>query len=263
MNMQTLFQEYRKRKNMHGFHEFLIILFFGALFYLISLPFTHLFENKLKTIESNYNQSIGIIEKSPEFQNLNDIYLKLKESRSKDLSFGNLVLINQAFELAINSNKELLQKYNDLSLRKDELTKKYLIKIISVGVSSLISYLFIGLICIYFARVFTEKFFKPKRNIKRKIIEQKYNGSIYEIFDKNCESTSIVLKEYAQALEDELLNKQFISGDILIRIDNAITNEKITQSENAKAKERKEALIDSETQSGTMLREIELLKNNN
>lgn len=263
MNMQTLFQEYRRRKDINGFHELLIILLFVGIFSLLSLPVTHLFDNKLKTIESNYRQSISVIENSPEYQSLNGIYLKLKESRSKDLSFGNLAKVNQSFQLEVNSSKELLQNYNQISLQKDELIQIYLKKIIVAVLPFLIVYLFIGLSCIHFSGFLTEKYLQPKRNIKRKIIEQKYNGSIYEIFDKNCESTSIVLKEYAQALEDELLNKQFISGDILIRIDNAITNKKLKQSENEKAKERKEALIDSETQSGTMLREIELLKNNN
>jgi hypothetical protein len=263
MNMQTLFQEYRKRKDMSDFHGFLIIAFSLLIFYIISLPVVHLFNNKLKTIESDYSQSIGVLEKSHEYQNLNDIYIKLKESRNNDLSFGNLVKTEQAFELAINSNNELLQKYNELSLKKDELTKIYLIKIVSAGLLSLTSYLLIGLGCVYFARLLTERYLKPKRNIKRKILEQKHNGSIYEIFDKNCEATSIVLKEYVQVLEYELLNKQFVSGETLIKIDNAITKEKAKQAENRELKERKEALIVSDTQSGTMLREIESLKNNN
>lgn len=263
MNMQTLFQEYRKRTKLNEWYRLLMIISSLILFFFIAPIVTNPLMNKVKDIEIEYQKEESISNTLPENIRLNELYSQFKKMRINNLEPYNPYKINQDFENAIILDKELVKKYHKMTEERKDLSKTYLVKLMISIIPYLLAYFFLFHICLYVSELLTEKMLKPKGNIKRKIIEQKYNGSLYDIFDKNCPATAIVLKDNNMYLENELLSKQSISGETLIMIENMILEEKkVIEEENA-IKERKEALINSNTQSGIMLREIESLKTQN
>lgn len=253
MNMQTLFQEYRKSPSKKDKRTNTIINNSIVIIFIFILCFGVFLGHKIIpdsiTIEKEHEKRQNEIRKMPGYNEIELIYAQ---------SFGQRELTEEKIE------SNLILKEQASEIYKAQL--KASLDSISASLSIPLSFMSITFLCIFLMFLtsrFFSKFLNSNSNILMEIKRQKHNGSIYEIFDKDCESTSIVLKEYAQALEDELLDKQYISGATLIEIDKAIENEKMKKSENTALKERKDALINSNTQSGIMLREIESLKNNN
>lgn len=84
----------------------------------------------------------------------------------------------------------------------------------------------------------------------------KFNGSIYDIFDKNCDITKAVLKKNKDLIESELYYSRAIDGMTIMSIDDNISSQKEDREILEIKKENISVLINSNTKIGNNLREL-------
>lgn len=97
-----------------------------------------------------------------------------------------------------------------------DLTNFYIILGVHIFIFSIIFFK----IHLYFKRKINEKY--PKEAILFKIGIKIYNGSLYELFDKNCQYTNETLQKHKETLEQQSINRNGVIGYTLCQIQDEI-----------------------------------------
>jgi len=116
------------------------------------------------------------------------------------------------------------------------------------------SIIILGPLAIIFvvANVFLSKKERILKNLKKTL----FTGDIFEIFDKNCEFTTHLLKEEKKYISAHIHEKKGLSAFYIMLLKDEIEESKNAHKIEKNIEEEKEALINNETKVGIMLKTI-------
>lgn len=112
-----------------------------------------------------------------------------------------------------------------------------------------------------FVIFFSNYFFDKKTYYKEKIIDKKYIGSIYEFLDKDCHITLEVVSDYKAELEKQLLENREFNVSSLIAIIDSVDDYNNYKKKKQELQDTKDALLNTDTKTGEILREINSIGN--
>jgi len=100
-----------------------------------------------------------------------------------------------------------------------------------------------------------------KANYKQRIIKKKYSGSIYGFLDKDCPITLEVVSDYKAELEKQLLENREFNVSTLIAIIDSVDDYNNYKKKKQELQDTKDALLNTDTKTGEILREINSIGN--
>lgn len=103
--------------------------------------------------------------------------------------------------------------------------------------------------------------FDKKTYYKEKVINKKYIGSIYEVLDKDCPITLEVVSDYKAELEKQLLENREFNVSSLMAIIDSVDDYNNYKKKKQELQDTKDALLNTDTKTGEMLREINSIGN--
>lgn len=180
-------------------------------------------------------------------------------------AFYNLIQVNENYSSNLVSISE---EYKDVgSINMEERTLKYedstdiFISETKKTINLFVFEIFLVMSSMIFVGWLGHHYFDKKTYYKQKIIRKKYSGSIYEFLDKDCPITLEVVSDYKAELEKQLLENREFNVSSLVEIIDTIDDYNTYKKKKQELQDTKDALLNTNTKTGEILREINSIGN--